>query len=340
MLAVLHKFDGKVYTMDIPKPQPKEYEVVVKIKYAGLCDDEMKIIGGSTDYYRSYTSYNSYQGIGHEASGIIEQSCPKAEEMGLVVGTHVTIHPYLRCGTCKYCRNGRENLCINRKYTMRMMCEYVVVDYRCVYKLPDDVSLLNGCLTQPIACVMRTIEQAGISFGQSVAIIGNSFSSIIMIILSRMRGAKTITAVGLDANYKRAAIEHGADYTFSMQDQDDLIRAMNVTSNNGYDVVLEASSYYHSKEAALALLARGGTIVFFSNVNINTVVSFSSFELFWKEAIIKTSFDFPYLYPKTISCIAQMDLSQLTKDIFPVSDVQSAYEYMYYGRVLRAIVEF
>lgn len=340
VLSVFHNYDGKLYVKDIPIPVPGPNEVLIKISYSCICDDEIQIVNGGSNYFRTYTSPDNLQGIGHEASGIVVQTCPAAREMGITEGTPVTIHPNSFCGKCAYCLSGRENLCIYRTSTMRMMREYVAVNYRNVYPLRDRISLLEGSLVQPVACVLHAIELAEIKFGQSVCVIGNSFAAVIMIMLAKQRGAKMITAIGLDDNYLNVAKLHGAEHVFSLQNSEDIARAMAVTDYLGYDVVLEASWRYVNKEMAMGFLGRGGTIVYFSQVNTNTIISFNAFEAFWKEVTIRTAYGFPYSFDRTIDCIRTLDLSSLTTNVYQVAEIQRAYESMCYGDSLKAIIRF
>lgn len=341
MLSVYHNYDGKLYVKDIPAPTLRPNEVMVKIVYSCICDDELQLINGGSNYFRAYPAQeNTLQGIGHEASGIVVQSCPAARAAGIFEGAQVTIHPNIFCGKCVYCLTGRENLCIHRASTMRMMREYVAVDYSNVYPLNGRISLLKGSLVQPIACVLHAIEKANIHFGQSVLVVGNNFAAIVMIMLARQRGAKLIATIGMDDLYLSTAKQQGADYVFSLANNEDMAKAMQITNHIGYDVVLEASWMYLNKEIAMGFLGRGGTIVYFSQVNTNTNIYFNAFELFWKEATIRTAYGFPYSFDRTIDCIRLMDLDTLTNNIYPISDIQKAYKSMLYGNTLKAIIKF
>lgn len=342
MKAVFHNYDGKLYLEDIPKPAAGPDEVLIRIAYSCICDDEIQVVNGGSNYFRTYNTFssNGMQGIGHEASGIVEQSCPKALEQGIVEGMEVTVHPNIFCGKCHYCLSGKENLCLHRKSTMRMMREYITVNYRNVYPLRGRIGLKEGSLVQPVACVLRAVENAGISIGQSVLVIGNTFASIIMVMLARQRGAKLISVIGFDDYFLRSAIQHGADYAFSIQKPEDIAKAMNVTDCLGYDVVLETSWLFINKDIAMGMLARGGTIVYFSQVNTNATLSFNAFETFWKEATIRTAYGFPFGFERTIDCIKMLDLESLTATTFSVEDIQEAYESICYGHNLKAIIRF
>ena len=333
MKAVFHNYDGKLYLDEIPKPVPGPEEVLVRIAYSCICDDEIQVVNGGSNYFRTYNSFstNGMQGIGHEASGIVEKSCPEAEELGIVEGVEVTIHPNIFCGKCRYCLTGKENLCLHRTSTMRMMREYITVNYRNVYPLKGRISLKEGCLVQPIACVLRAVENSGITFGQSVLVIGNTFASIIMVMLARKHGAKLVSVIGFDDYFLNSAISHGADYAFSIQKPEDMAEAMRVTDCLGYDVVLETSWLFINKDIAMGMLGRGGVIVYFSQVNTNATLSFNAFETFWKEATIRTAYGFPYGYERTIDCIKNLDLTSLTSTTYPISEIQAAYESISYG---------
>jgi len=345
MLAVFHNFDNVLYVKEVPMPVRADQQIMVKISYCCLGDSEAKIISGNDNsendnYYSSCLESNGYYGVGYEASGIVVDTCQEAAAAGLDVGTPVCIHPKLFCGKCHYCKSGRENFCIDSQNTMRMMREYIVVDYNSVYPLNDMSSLLFGSFAYPVACALHAIDHANISMGQNVAIMGNSFISLIVTLLARNRGAKVVTALGLDPQYNELIVHHGANHAFSLKSPDDLVQAIKMTNDYGYDVVLEASHFFSSEEIAMSLLGRGGTIVFFSQASINANIRFNFYELFWKEAKIKASYGCPYSFTQAISSLQHMNLRFLEDNVYDLSMVQQAFEDANYGRCLKAIIRF
>lgn len=84
--------------------------------------------------------------VGHETSGVIVALGRKARVKGLKVGDKVAYYFNDHCGKCHFCRGGQENPCTNIKFNMSSMCEYISVSEEQVYKLPDNISLLQGAM--------------------------------------------------------------------------------------------------------------------------------------------------------------------------------------------------
>ena len=82
-------------------PVPGDGEDVVRIGAVGICGSDM----------HAYLGHDARRPapliLGHEAAGVIET--------GARAGTRVTVNPLVTCGTCRYCKDGRDNLCTTRQ---------------------------------------------------------------------------------------------------------------------------------------------------------------------------------------------------------------------------------
>lgn len=345
MKAVYHNFDSQLYIENIPVPKCKTNEVLIRICYCCLGDSEITLISGRDNsgidnYSNDRHENNGRYGVGYEASGIIVQTCEEAAAIGLKIGTPVSIHPQCNCGKCIYCRAGKENLCINSTRNMRMMREYITVDYSCVYPLENKNMLLQGALMYPVACAMHAVNLANITIGANVAIIGNRFISLIASILARNSIAKNVTIFGSTKAYCELALKYGASHAFLLNDPDELVRAINLTGDHGYDIVLDTSQFISSEGAAMDLLRRGGIIVYFSQANVNTRASFNFYELFWKQATIKTAYRCAQSFPQTAACLSLLDLDFFSNCVYELNDVQQAFNDGLTGKCLKPIIHF
>src|SRR5690606_22740297 len=89
-------------------------------------------------------------GLGHEVSGVIVELGEKATRNGLAIGDRVACNFLRYCGTCHACQDGQQQFCANlHEYRRPGMSEEVVWHESQVYRLPDSVSLLKGCLLEP-----------------------------------------------------------------------------------------------------------------------------------------------------------------------------------------------
>ncbi|MCK5159161.1 MAG: alcohol dehydrogenase catalytic domain-containing protein, partial [Candidatus Heimdallarchaeota archaeon] len=131
---------GKITFREIPIPELKENEVLIKIMRIGVCGSDIHVYYGK----HPYTSYPVTQG--HEVSGIIEKVGSKVTE--LKTGDKVTIQPQVVCGKCHSCLHGNYHICDELKVmgfqTTGMASEFFVTDSDRILKLPDDMSFEQG----------------------------------------------------------------------------------------------------------------------------------------------------------------------------------------------------
>src|SRR5690606_14656761 len=112
-------------------------------------------------------------GLGHEISGVIEALGDATGRSGLSVGDRVAGNFLRFCGSCRPCQEGAQQFCENiQDYNRPGMAETVTWHQSQVYRLPDDVSLLTGCLLEPIAVAVRIADKTRIRVGDRVAICG------------------------------------------------------------------------------------------------------------------------------------------------------------------------
>lgn len=147
----------KIVFREIPIPEPKEQEVLVKIMKIGICGSDIHVYHGT----HPFTSYPITQG--HEVSGEIVKLGNKVE--GFCVGQKVTIEPQVTCGTCYLCRTGKYNLCENLKVmgfqTTGTASEYFAVDADKITLLPEEISYDEGAMIEPLAVAVHAVNQSG-----------------------------------------------------------------------------------------------------------------------------------------------------------------------------------
>lgn len=146
MKALILKDKMQFVYGDVPKHVPAKNEVLIRIKAVSVCGSDIAGSDGSTGRRRPPIV------MGHEASGIIEETGSKATRFAK--GDRVTFDSTIYCGTCRFCRSGRVNLCDNRRvlgvscqeYRQHgAFCQYIALPEHIVYKLPDNVTISITC---------------------------------------------------------------------------------------------------------------------------------------------------------------------------------------------------
>lgn len=215
---------GEIEFAEVPVPQIKAGEVLVKIMKIGVCGSDIHVYHGM----HPFTRYPVTQG--HEVSGEIAALGEGVNAFS--VGQKVTIEPQVVCGKCHPCRHGKYNLCEELKVmgfqTTGTASTYFAVDASKVTLLPDSMSFDEGAMIEPLAVAVHAIKRAGDVTGMKIAVIGAGPIGILVAQAAKAMGAESVMITDVSDFRLEKARECGADFTFN-------------TRNAGFgDVMLEA----------------------------------------------------------------------------------------------------
>ena len=140
MLQQVMTNPGEIIFREVPVPEIKDNQVLVKIMNIGICGSDIHVYHGK----HPFTKYPVTQG--HEVSGEVVKTGDAVTEFH--VGQKVTIEPQVYCGHCYPCRHGKYNLCEELKVmgfqTTGTASEYFAVDASKVTPIPEDMSYEEG----------------------------------------------------------------------------------------------------------------------------------------------------------------------------------------------------
>ena len=286
--AVLHgKEDVRLEEVDVPRPGPGE--VLLRHRVALTCGTDVKV------YRRGYHARMIVPPalFGHEVAGVVEEVGAGVE--GLAPGTAVVPANSAPCGTCRPCQRGRPNLCDDLLFWNGAYAEFGVIPARIVEKnllrLPPGMAFRDAALVEPLACVVRGVEESGIGPGVSVAVIGVGPIGQMFVALAHRRGAR-VFALGRHLERLARAEALGAEQVVKVEEGQDLVRALRSASPDGQgpDVVVEAVGLPQTSEAAIEAVRKGGTVQLFGGCPAGTRVSFDAQRLHYDELTIRATF--------------------------------------------------
>lgn len=258
MLAVVKDKKGPGFTLkEVEIPKPKDDEVLIKVKAVGICGTDLSIINGNKDIKIPMIP-------GHEFSGDIVEVGKKVKEFK--VGDRVSAAIVISCGNCYYCRKGLETLCDNIIETgihvNGAFAEYVAVNEKVLYKLPDGMTYEQGASIDPIASAYHSIKKASIGSEDVVIVFGPGPIGIYILQIAKVEGAKKAICVGLKRNERRLALakQLGADYIFNF---DEILgeEIKRINNNELADVAFVATGSPQALNAALNCVRKHGKIV-------------------------------------------------------------------------------
>lgn len=246
MRALRLESDGSVGLGDV-KPRPLVAGLVrVKVTATGVCGTDLHLAAGEYAHEAPVT-------MGHEISGtVVEVGSPEDAHWH---GRDVVCETYFStCESCTSCRDGRRNLCVERRslgsFEDGGFAEYVVVPVQNLHAAPEGVDRVDLVLTEPLACVVQCLlDPSRVQAGDRVLVIGPGTMGLLAVQVAIASGGD-VTCSGRESDAVRLALAatFGATVTTDVAD-------------DAYDVVIECSGSAGGLRDAYRAAARGGRVV-------------------------------------------------------------------------------
>jgi threonine dehydrogenase-like Zn-dependent dehydrogenase len=249
---------------EVPIPEPKPGEVLVKMKAAGICYSDVMIL---TNKYKGRVPVPIPMIMGHEGAGVVAEVGKGVEH--LKAGDMVGLNPIWGCGRCANCLNGYPNMCMEWRH-LGITCDGTFAEYRAVpafvaYRLPECISPIDAAFLEPIGLTVRTLDQVKPRLGDTVAIIGPGSIGMFHLQAFKSAGAAVVIVIGLDRDAKRFEIAKklGADHIVNGSHEDVVKRVKDLTNGVGADIVVETANHPSTVPLAVNLAAAKGRVVLF-----------------------------------------------------------------------------
>jgi (R,R)-butanediol dehydrogenase/meso-butanediol dehydrogenase/diacetyl reductase len=251
---------------ELPRPEPRAGEVLVRVLRSGMCGtDATEWTSGPRTFpverAHPVTGHRGPLVLGHEFVGEVAE---QGEGATWPIGTLVASGAGVSCGSCDRCRQGRTNLC--RSYwTLGLnaaggMAEFVAVPESTLVAVPAELSLDAAGLAQPVAVGLHGARRAGASAGDRVVLIGAGAIGTFLLTGLRSLAPVDVTVVDFAGPRLERAVRLGADRVVEAgSSAGDAVR--DLLGGPGPDVVVEASGAPGQLAAALAMVRPGGTVL-------------------------------------------------------------------------------
>ncbi|XID94817.1 zinc-binding alcohol dehydrogenase family protein [Paenibacillaceae bacterium WGS1546] len=241
---------------ELPEPAYREGEAIVGVKRIGICGTDLHAFKGNQPFF-TYPRV-----LGHELAGIIERIGDN--DMGLKAGDQVSVVPYLHCGTCIACRNGKTNCCSS----MQVLGVHVDGGMRERISVPvthlvrtNGLTLDQTAIMEPLAIGAHAVRRSGLRKGDTALVIGGGPIGLGVMTFAKYAGARVIA---MDVQDERLA------FCRSWAKVDETVNALRDargklaewTGGDMPSVVFDATGNAKSMEGAFELVAHGGTLVY------------------------------------------------------------------------------
>ena len=318
---------GKMGFEERDIPQPKDDEVLVKLEYVGIC-------GSDLHYYESgaigdYVVKPPFV-LGHEPGGTVVEVGKNVTH--LKVGDRVALEPGKTCGHCEFCKTGRYNLCPDVVFFATppvdgVFQEYVAHEAGLCFKLPDNVSTMEGALIEPLAVGFHAARQGGAQAGQVAVVTGAGCIGLVSMMALKAMGVSKVYSVDVMDKRLDKALELGADGVINGSREDAVKKVMDLTGGMGCDLVIETAGTEITTRQAVQMTKKGATIVLVGYSKTGEIKMPISLALD-KELTFKTVFRYRHIYPMAIDAVAsgRVNLKGIVTNEFALDDIQEAMD--------------
>ena len=260
---------GDVRIEDVPEPEAGPGEVVCDVLACGVCGSDV------TDWY---IAARLPAVLGHEVIGTVRALGEGVE--GPRVGARVAIHHHTPCGECRRCRRGHETLCERFRATrldpggfaerVRIMPELVPE----LLELPDGLDALTATFIEPLACVLRAQDRAGLRAGDSVLVVGAGSGGLLQIAAAHARGVEAVWVREPRPERLERAKAWGAEHH----------------GNELVDVAIVCTPKPEAIESAADTVAPGGTLCLYAPPSPQAPPAFDATALYLREIAVVASY--------------------------------------------------
>lgn len=323
-------------------PNPKANEVLVKLEYVGICGSDLHYY--ETGAIGDYVVKPPFV-LGHEPGGVVVEVGEAVHH--LKVGDRVALEPGKTCGHCEFCKEGKYNLCPDVVFFATppidgVFQEYVAHEADLCFKLPGNVSTLEGALIEPLAVGFHAAIQGDAHLGQKAVVMGAGCIGLVTLMALKARGVSQVYVVDIMEKRLEKAMELGADGIINGAKEDVAECARQLTDGKGMDLVVETAGTEITTRQAIQIAKKGSNVVLVGysktgemNLPMSLVLD--------KELTFKTVFRYRHIYPMAIDAVAsgKVNLKGIVTDIFQLEEAQKAMDYSVNNKadIVKAVIQ-
>ncbi len=343
MKAVVLRGAGQFACEEICPPVIGPGELLLQLGRAAICGTDLRILEGKKTKDVRYPSV-----IGHEISGTVYQVGEGVSTFQK--GDRVAVANVLPCGDCPSCLAGRSNACqarlaIGYQYDGGF-AEYVRIpaaflEHGNVFRLPETVSFETGALLEPLACCLRGQRNAGVSFLDTVLIVGAGPIGLMHLQLSLAAGARCVIVSEINGMRREKAQTLGAHMVIDPEREDLTERVREATGGAGVDRMILAIGAPAIVNGLLGIVRKGGTACLFAGFAGKGTCSIDANIIHYNEIHVCGSTAYTrqdYRDAAALAIGGKIDLESLATHCFPLEQFQEAYETCRSGAGLKIMI--
>ncbi|KAM0329454.1 hypothetical protein ACHAQA_004763 [Verticillium albo-atrum] len=341
---VLNKIhDVSFEEREVPKIA-SEHDVLVAVNYTGIC--------GSDVHYYDHGAIGHFvvkdpMVLGHESAGTVVEVGSAVKT--LAKGDRVALEPGYPCRRCSDCLGGHYNLCHEMVFAATPPYHGTLTGFWAApadfcYKLPENVSLQEGALIEPLAVAVHITRQATITPGASVVVMGAGPVGLLCAAVAKAFGATKVVSVDIVQSKLDVATDLASTHTYLSQrlpaEENAAALKEQCGLGKGADVVIDASGAEPSIQTSLHTVRMGGTYV--QGGMGKADINFPIMALCLKEVTAKGSFRYgPGDYKLAIDLVANgsVNVKKLISEVVSFKEAEDAFKKVKQGQVIKVLIK-
>jgi 2-desacetyl-2-hydroxyethyl bacteriochlorophyllide A dehydrogenase len=257
MKAAVYLGKEDIQVREWPEPKLEAGEVLLRVRYAGICGTDMLIHSGR------HPRVVPPRVLGHEIFGSVVEAVSDTGKHWKP-GARVAVYPLISCGQCAPCREGDAHVCEKLGLigidTDGGMAELVKARPDQLFPLPDAVSDDQAALVEPLSVAVHAVRTSGFRPGDSTAVMGAGPIGNLVAQVLRASGARAVVVAEVK-DLRRELAERQGFRTFNPAKENVCEAARRLNGEPAVDRVFEASGAAAAVHDAIEVCRVGGEIV-------------------------------------------------------------------------------
>jgi (R,R)-butanediol dehydrogenase/meso-butanediol dehydrogenase/diacetyl reductase len=258
MLAAIFEGEGKLAVREVPIPKiATPQDVLIKVEVCGVCGTDIRFLAIPPVIHAKKGVV-----LGHEYIGQVVAVGDDVAQFQ--AGDRVAVIPDVPCGYCRFCAEGRPNLCQNMVSiggdSDGGFAHYALAPAKALYKISPDLPVEEGAFVELLSCVMGGVQKAALLPGEDVVILGAGPAGLVYMKVFKAAGAGQVIVAEVAPWRIDFARQAGADLVINPR-QENLPEAVKAATDGGAHVVVDAVG--SQLAPAISVARRGGRIIVF-----------------------------------------------------------------------------
>lgn len=322
---------------EVPRPSPKEDEVLVQVEACGICGTDLHFYQW-VEHARWITLPRV---LGHELVGRVVEKGSRVK--GIEVGQRVVTETWGGCGVCYYCRLGRFNSCQNQfrigQHSDGGMASYLTIPAVSIFPIPDSIGTAEATLLEPLGVGLHALERCSLKPGDDVAILGPGPIGLLATQLVKQSGAALILVAGLQEDAQRLSFaEKWGGIPVNVSKENLRGRIMKMTAGRGVDIVLETSGGKGALDAAVQITKPGGQVAV---IGLGTPGKFDFNQMVHKEITLYGCWRRqPSTWYRTINLLKEgrVQISDVVTHQLPLRNAEEGFKALLERRAIKVLL--